>query len=98
MRISDWSSDVCSSDLRGDDRAALEQRALHQNHNPSPFALSLSKGAVLSFGGARRRTVLRQAQHERKEGRCRFMACRSKISALSAASARIQFAARKGVG
>src|SRR3546814_8340685 len=79
MRISDWSSDVCSSDLRGDDRAALEQRALHQNHNPSPFALSLSKGAVLSFGGARRRTVLRQAQHERKEGRCRFMACRSKI-------------------
>src|SRR3546814_19136015 len=65
---------------------------IYQNHNPSPFALSLSKGAVLSFGGARRRTVLRQAQHERKEGRCRFMACRSKISALSAASARIQFA------
>src|SRR3546814_16274849 len=51
-----------------------------------------SKGAVLSFCGARRRTVLRQAQHERKEGRCRFMACRSKISALSAASARLQFA------
>src|SRR3546814_15988497 len=91
MRISDWSSDVCSSDLRGDDRAALEQRALHQNHNPSPFALSLSKGAVLSFGGARRRTVLRQAQHERKEGRCRFIVCCSKISAYSSAYARIKF-------
>src|SRR3546814_10958641 len=62
MRISDWSSDVCSSDLHGARRD--ESRAPTKPR--TPFALSLSKGR--SFFG-KKRTGLRQAQPERTRGK-----------------------------
>src|SRR3546814_2364736 len=36
--------------------------------HPLPFALSLSKGRSFFIGCPKRRTVLRQAQHERRRG------------------------------
>src|SRR3546814_8535312 len=87
MRISDWSSDVCSSDLDrrnrrdgGDLRVGRAADAigaggghrarlyfgLNRQFHP-PFAPELVEG--LSFtSAAKGRTVLRQAQHERKKG------------------------------
>src|SRR3546814_8578281 len=35
MRISDWSSDVCSSDLQRGDRPARRRRAFHPEHHPA---------------------------------------------------------------
>src|SRR3546814_8338273 len=46
MRISDWSSDVCSSDLIGGDHLALGRR--------QPLAVDLG-GAVAAVGEQRRR-------------------------------------------
>src|SRR3546814_6551382 len=34
MRISDWSSDVCSSDLRSAEHAAADRTALDRGHRP----------------------------------------------------------------
>src|SRR3546814_3363782 len=59
MRISDWSSDVCSSDLcwcGGIDALIL-----------TPFVLCLSKHRS-SLSTSQRRTALRQAQGERGFG------------------------------
>src|SRR3546814_3107695 len=51
MRISDWSSDVCSSDLAKACQGGKPRTALRQAQGetrcptpPTPFALSLSKG------------------------------------------------------
>src|SRR3546814_18527450 len=76
MSISDWSSDVCSSDLAS--RRHEVQNGPQTDPNicavrpelveACPERLtSQSKGAALSFSGVHIRTVLRQAQHERKK-------------------------------
>src|SRR3546814_2733688 len=59
MRISDWSSDVCSSDLLGA-RAALQRQRLcmgcqhgaqvAQRHNPHPFRALIQMGQGSAFG------------------------------------------------
>src|SRR3546814_7513566 len=41
MRISDWSSDVCSSDLRADDWKAARSWFIKANHADPDFALPL---------------------------------------------------------
>src|SRR3546814_9380150 len=37
MRISDWSSDVCSSDLAINDRAAFKGDAITASRSPQPY-------------------------------------------------------------
>src|SRR3546814_6644771 len=55
MRISDWSSDVCSSDLRHDTRGTLNQNCfLHQ------VLLRCEEGSVLQVG---RGSVSQVARH-----------------------------------
>src|SRR3546814_14145742 len=54
MRISDWSSDVCSSDLRGRQRLLdVEQRAeIHEDRRPKPEFLRARAERDLEFGMA----------------------------------------------
>src|SRR3546814_3063911 len=62
MRISDWSSDVCSSDL---DSVGLPRGAASNQGHPSfPFVLSLSKHRP-TLAALETRAALRQAQGER---------------------------------
>src|SRR3546814_7921532 len=72
MRISDWSSDVCSSDLRG-------------NLTPSPF-LSTSVGAVAALAKAggtqadRWLPAIAARSEERRVGKECVSTCRSRWS------------------
>src|SRR3546814_11689309 len=74
MRISDWSSDVCSSDLQaaaGDMRHGLDQAVAHQRH------------AALHIDSRRRHQHLGEAaarSEERRVGKECVSTCRSRWS------------------
>src|SRR3546814_6017292 len=66
MRISDWSSDVCSSDLiHGGERAALRLRVGHRAHRVAR-RLDLRRLAVARIGFA---------EHEIGRASCRERVC-----------------------
>src|SRR3546814_2562559 len=69
MRISDWSSDVCSSDLRAD-----RDRRLQQDPEPRPLRCRASKGAV------RRQMARLRRSEERRVGKECVSTCRSRWS------------------
>src|SRR3546814_8391157 len=72
MRISDWSSDVCSSDLAADEGQVLEAvDALDVEHRPVRRELGVA-GQHLGDEGPRRFGVVgdpaRDAAHDRRRG------------------------------
>src|SRR3546814_2349915 len=64
MRISDWSSDVCSSDLL--DRL-LEHRDVHRRDVPLALQTELIDFGLLGSGEARTRDEVRNAQTARND-------------------------------
>src|SRR3546814_15576957 len=71
MRISDWSSDVCSSDLHGRHARAIKKMGmpLRGREHASTLAIGLTQVPV---GGARSEAALRLHcfEHRREGGRC----------------------------
>src|SRR3546814_17396727 len=63
MRISDWSSDVCSSDLRArTDRNRRHQRAVRSDEGPLADARTIFEETVV-IAGNRARTNIRARPH-----------------------------------
>src|SRR3546814_10778772 len=76
MRISDWSSDVCSSDLH---KALPRARVALHTHMPHATALSMTDGQPLIFAG---QTSLKfwDRSEERRVGKECVSTCRSRWS------------------
>src|SRR3546814_2813635 len=55
MRISDWSSDVCSSDLRADERAQAWLEPL--NHHPTNVCISAERSLLAALDGSCRTPI-----------------------------------------
>src|SRR3546814_8662104 len=55
MRISDWSSDVCSSDLVVGDLLRAPFQTLHRTHGEDPHHLLAITGVVRRLGDQQRR-------------------------------------------
>src|SRR3546814_11264304 len=79
MRISDWSSDVCSSDLLGSARAAAEEIGL------SPSALSRRIGNLEDFVGKKLFTRARQTMQLTIEGQAFYEAVNPHLESLARA-------------
>src|SRR3546814_12990934 len=83
MRISDWSSDVCSSDLRDEQVAgmhvAVEQAVLQRAAQPRPHAAAHEVLEVVA-GGTQRRAVIDRRSEERRVGKECVSTCRSRWS------------------
>src|SRR3546814_960539 len=71
MRISDWSSDVCSSDLKS------EEKHRHENHqNPGRCGIAAGYAARMGFGFDRSGSEIRYVadrRRRRKSGKCRWL-------------------------
>src|SRR5215213_11866255 len=67
--VSDWSSDVCSSDLRGDPRPRVRRRGLGDHDAPQLRGdrKSVVEGKSVDLGG--RRIIKKKKKEEKQEGR-----------------------------
>src|SRR3546814_1748508 len=80
MRISDWSSDVCSSDLPDADRARFPFRS-GQATRVGGVAARISDGSCVSPGlGLTRAAMLHERSEERRVGKECVSTCRSRWS------------------
>src|SRR3546814_6581708 len=89
MRISDWSSDVCSSDLRGH-QATLDAPLVVQHLGQRREAIGRERsvrddrlagvGLVIDAIDEHRRVVLRRRSEERRVGKECVSTCRSRWS------------------
>src|SRR3546814_16741313 len=52
MRISDWSSDVCSSDLNASENPSCGSRRAHFRLRPSPSRISMGLSTLMNCLGA----------------------------------------------
>src|SRR3546814_19047652 len=66
MRISDWSSDVCSSDLHPTDGRAGSSGRRQERHAEVSLRRSRYPGGAHRYGGARRRSLRRRADRARQ--------------------------------
>src|SRR3546814_5920399 len=91
MRISDWSSDVCSSDLRRQERKILEDRTARTGNVREAETFDLAVGICIAAGiiDDRRRGVGRELHHAERQRRARI------VVAGAAAGAEV---GRAGVG
>src|SRR3546814_4950380 len=80
MRISDWSSDVCSSDLcrRASRRASASMARRDRALRPS--AAGIQHGRRLANGGTRGATCVGTRSEERRVGKECVSTCRSRWS------------------
>src|SRR3546814_4287702 len=84
MRISDWSLDVCSSDLREIDRRADDQRiavAAGELEHEHLADLEFARGQLLEIGERRQpRAIIVDRSEERRVGKECVGTCRSRWS------------------
>src|SRR3546814_4366675 len=71
MRISDWSSDVCSSDLSVDLPAPLRPRMARRSPSPISKLTSSSNRVSRRLGGSKAAPRNRSFQPEPERSRCR---------------------------
>src|SRR3546814_2055687 len=75
MRISDWSSDVCSSDLRDERRAGLDK---YRRHFSPESASSIGRRPLRSYPAFAAASTMRS--EERRVGKECVSTCRSRWS------------------
>src|SRR3546814_4531783 len=82
MRISDWSSDVCSSDLIGDTAKRAFERRLQRLLSGQRLPATIAGADVFDAGGVARHSLMRQASRseERRVGKECVSTCRSRWS------------------